>query len=90
MGRYKSVLMAARDAKAFPHHVEVPVPDHGMGRRMDVIAQWLNRRVGTQWRSHGQWNGGEQISRYMFCEAGNAEMFRAALESGELGRDTDR
>jgi hypothetical protein len=79
MGRYKSVLMAEKDAREFPHHVSVPVPPCGMGGRMEVIAAWLRANVGEEWRSHGSWKGGEQSSRYMFRAFEAAERFRCAL-----------
>lgn len=84
MGRYKSVLMAEKDAGDFPHHVGVPVPPTGLGKRMDVIAAWLGTNIGPDWRSHGRWENGVHTSRYMFRTPEAAEQFREALNSGEL------
>jgi hypothetical protein len=53
MGRYKSVLMAEQDARDFPHHVLVPVPPNGLGKRMDAIAAWIDLNIGPDWRMHG-------------------------------------
>ena len=84
MGRYKSVLMAEKDARDFPHHVGVPVPPTGLGKRMDVIAAWLDTNIGPDWRSHGNWEKGVHTSRYMFRSIEDARAFSLALTSGQL------
>jgi hypothetical protein len=82
MGRYKSVLMAARDAKEFPHHVDVPVPGNGLGKQMDWMAEWLRREFGAEWRSHGAVPAGVHVSRYMFRTRMEAEKFESAWRQG--------
>lgn len=82
MGRYKSVLMAESDAKAFPHHVDVPVPGNGLGQQMDRMADWLRRAVGDEWRAHGARAGGAHLARYMFRTQKDADAFRRALDEG--------
>jgi hypothetical protein len=84
MGRYKSVLMAARDAKEFPYHVDLPVPGNGLGKRMVAIADWLNAHFGSEWRSHGQLIAGVHTARYMFRTRRDADFFQDALVSGLL------
>ena len=84
MGRYKSVLMADRDARDFPHHVCVPVPPTGLGKRMDVLANWLDTHIGRDWRSHGDRIEGVHCARYMFLSPEAASRFRNALEEGDL------
>jgi len=84
MGRYKSVLMAEKDARAFPFHVDVEVPPMGLGKQMDVMADWLAAHVGDDWRRHGQCGGGGHVSRYMFRSRADAEAFAAALADGRL------
>ena len=51
MGRYKSVLMAERDARDFPHHVELPIPPFGLGKRLDgklVIVTGASAGIGKE------------------------------------------
>jgi hypothetical protein len=82
LGRYKSVLMAARDAREFPHHVDVPVPGNGLGKQIDRMADWLRRACGAEWRSHGESAGGLHVVRYMFRTRTEAEQFDAAWRAG--------
>ncbi|KCZ63949.1 hypothetical protein L53_05480 [Hyphomonas sp. L-53-1-40] len=58
MGRYISVLMAEKGARDFPHHVELPIPPFGLGKRLDIIAAWLNTNIGPDWRSHSHFERG--------------------------------
>jgi len=82
MGRYKSVLMAEADAKAFPYHVDVPVPGNGLGKQMDRMADWLRGAFGAEWRAHGAVAGGIHVARYMFRTQMDADAFRRALDDG--------
>jgi len=84
MGRYKSVLMAEKDARDFPHHVELPIPPFGLGKRLDIIAAWLNTNIGPERRSHSHLEKGEHTASYMFRSVQDAAEFRQALESGQL------
>ncbi len=83
MGRYKSVLMAERDARDFPHHVELPIPPFGLGKRLDIIAAWLNINIGPDWRSHSHLERGEDTALYMFKRHDEAVRFSEAL-NGEF------
>ena len=90
MGRYKSVLMAEKDARDFPHHVELPIPPFGLGKRLDIIAAWLNTNIGTDWRSHSHLEKGEHTARYMFRSEQDANWFREELNSrGQLVCEVD-
>ncbi len=82
MGRYKSVLMAERDARSFPHHVDVIVPPMGLGKQMDVMAAWLQANCSAGWRSHGKRAAGVHIARYMFEARTEAEAFEAVRATG--------
>jgi len=85
MGRYKSVLRAKQDARDFRHHVELPIPGHGLGKRLDVLSSWLNETFGDEWRLHGKFRKGEHTAYFMFRTPEAARMFRQALgEQGEL------
>ena len=81
MGRYKSVLMAEKDARDFPHHVELPIPPFGLGKRLDIIAAWLNTHIGPEWRSHSHLEKGEHTARYMFRSEEDAAEFETAIKS---------
>ena len=83
MGRYKSVLMAEKDARDFPHHVELPIPPFGLGKRHDIIAAWLNTNIGPDWRSHSHLERGEDTALYMFRRHDEAVRFSEAL-NGEF------
>lgn len=84
MGRYKTALRSKTDAKAYPFYVDLPVPGHGLGKRMDVIAAWIGLHIGTDWRQHGEMASGRHVARYMFrCEA-DARRFEAALLAEEF------
>jgi hypothetical protein len=83
MGRYKSVLMAEKDARDFPHHVELPIPPFGLGKRLDIIAAWLNTNIGPDWRSHSHLERGEDTALYMFRRHDEAVRFSEAL-NGEF------
>ena len=82
MGRYKSLLMAEKDARAFPHHVEVPVPPMGLGKQVDLIETWLRQTLGDEWRHHGSGGGRNHVARFMFRSRMDAELFEAAWKAG--------
>ena len=84
MGRYKSVLMAEKDARDFPHHVELPIQPFGLGKRLDVIAAWLNTNIGPDWRSHSHLEKGEHTARYMFRSEDDAAEFETAIKSDRI------
>lgn len=81
MGRYKSVLMAKKDAREFPYHVELPIPPTGLGMRLDIIAAWININIGPDWRMHSHLERGEHTALYMFQSNEDAARFRLALTS---------
>lgn len=89
MGRYKSVLMAEKDAKDFPYHVDVPVPPMGLGKQMDVIEAWLRQVMGAEWREHGAGGGHNHVARYMFRTRMDAERFEAAWRAGNFSASPD-
>lgn len=88
MGRYKSLLMAEKDARDFPFHVDVEVPPMGLGSQMDIMSAWLAGNLGGAWRSHGLRAGGRDVSRYMFRTPADAEAFAAALGAGTFTRQS--
>lgn len=79
MGRYKSVLMAKKDAREFPHHVRVPVPAHGLGKRLITITDWLDKNFGNAWRMHSRFDKGVHTVGFMFRTEDDATLFGLAL-----------
>jgi hypothetical protein len=79
MARYKSVLMAQRDAREFPHPVGLPIPPFGLGKRLDIIAAWLNANIGQEWRLHNRLEKGEHTACYLFRTQEAADRFRLYL-----------
>lgn len=88
MGRYKSLLMAEKDARDFPFHVDVEVPPMGLGRQMNIMSAWITGNLGGEWRSHGLRAGGRDVSRYMFRTRAEAAAFAAALGAGMFARQS--
>ncbi|MEM7662775.1 MAG: hypothetical protein AAF292_11035 [Pseudomonadota bacterium] len=80
MGRYKSQLNADRDAKLFPHAVDIPVPNRGLGNRMDVMDEWCADHVLDQWASHGVRVEYEHRSRYYFHDPHKAALFAETFD----------
>jgi len=76
--------MAEKDAKAYPHHVDVPVPPIGFGKQMDIIESWLRKALGAEWRQHGTGAGHNHAARFMFRTRSDAQLFEAAWKAGEL------
>lgn len=87
MGRYKSVLMAQRDAREYPYHVDMPVPPMGLGKQMDAIESWLRGALGDNWRKHGAGVGSAHVARYMFRSRTEADLFEAAWTAGTFSID---
>lgn len=85
MGRYKSVLMAKRDARQFPYHVDVPVPPEGLGTRLDVMSDWLVGTFGWNWRCHGGTAKGIHVARFMFRTQTDAAAFEEGLRCNLFG-----
>ena len=82
MGRYKSMLMAEKDARAFPYHVDIPVPPMGLGKQLDLMEDWLRQTLGAEWRHHGSGGGRNHVARFMFRSRMDAELFEAACKAG--------
>jgi hypothetical protein len=83
LGRYKSVLRAQADARAFPYHVDIPVPPLGLGGRMDIIERWLRQSLGSDWRHHGAASGRAHVARFMFRTPTDAAAFENAMKQSE-------
>ena len=56
----------------------------GLGKRLDVIAAWLNTNIGPDWRSHSHLEKGEHTARYMFRSEDDAAEFETAIKSDRI------
>jgi hypothetical protein len=82
MARRRS--QAKREAeRLFPHHVDVPVPPGGLGRRINDMVAWCQARLREDaWTQHS--HRGEpgpdgvpiDYARFYFADQPNAEAFR--------------
>jgi len=75
MGRYKSVLMAEKDARNFAYTVDISVPGKGLGLRMDEMANWLKANAKAEWAEHGKMVEGRHVARYYFKSPWDAQAF---------------
>jgi hypothetical protein len=75
MGRYKSILKAENDARRLFHTVDIPVPGHGLGKRLDDMTDWLLKNAKCEWATHGHLEQGRHIARYYFESPWDAHRF---------------
>ena len=75
MGRFKSVLNAARDARELPFTVDVQVTGDALGGRMDLLANWLGMHAKGYWAQHEKTIKRQHIIRYYFSSPWDAKNF---------------
>lgn len=73
MARYKGRQSAKQIERDYPHHVDVPIPEGGLGTRLDHMHEW-HRAQGIQSR---RGSGGLSCARFCFADTETAEAFRA-------------
>jgi hypothetical protein len=68
--------------RRFPHKIDVPVPDTGLGRDLTAMREWCRQRVSADaWAYHGHTerphHGDAPVSsaRFYFAEEAHAEAF---------------
>jgi hypothetical protein len=77
MTRYKGRNSLKFIEQAFPHHVDMPVPAGGMGKRLDEIYGW-HLAMGIQAvHGRGRKENGRDIIRWCFGDPKLAEAFAA-------------
>ena len=69
MTRYKGRVGAIETERAYPHIVELNIPPGGLGRRLDVMANWhkqrgLEVREGKNYYAEPNW-----YARWCFAKA---------------------
>lgn len=78
MARYKGRLGPKQIERENPYFVDVPIPEGGLGRRLDAMHEWhFARGLRARQGSAGIWT-----VRFCFPDAMSAEAFKA-----EFGRD---
>ena len=81
-GRYKSTSGKKEAEKRFQHRVDIPVPDDGLGRRLDAMLAWCRENMEAgDWTQHGHTERQPpelptHVARFYFAEAGMVEAFR--------------
>ncbi len=81
-GRHKSISGKEWAERRFPHRVDIPVPDDGLGRRLDTMLAWCRENMEAgEWAQHGhtEYQPPElptHVARFYFMEAKVADTFR--------------
>jgi hypothetical protein len=84
MTRYKGRASAKAVERDFPHFVEFPIPEGGLGDRLNAMHDWHLAR-GIQAR-HGQSRrdeNGQYFIRWCFGDAAMAKSFAAVFGATE-------
>ena len=68
-----------RNEQDYPHIVEMPVPEGGLGRRLDAMHEWHRVRFLESRSGHGGWRDGVWYKRWCFKEPRDAQDFKAAF-----------
>ena len=71
MSHYKGRSSFKFIEQAFPHHVDMPVPDGGLGKRLDAMYGWHLARGIQAVHGRGRRQNGRDIIRWCF---GDPEM----------------
>jgi hypothetical protein len=78
VARYKGRLGPKQIERDYPYFVDIPIPEGGLGRRLDAMHEWhLARGLRARQGSAGLWT-----ARFCFADATSADAFKA-----EFGRD---
>jgi hypothetical protein len=73
MVRYKGQVTAKQIERENPYFVEIPIPERGLGRRLDAMHAWHSARgIPPKMGSGGLWT-----ARFCFGEAETAQTFVA-------------
>lgn len=80
-----SIRQAKRDDLAFPVRVKVRVPDTGLGKLLDRMAEWLNENVGAfDHASHSAPGFACTTAAFYFRDVAAAQAFVSAFPEAEL------
>jgi hypothetical protein len=78
LARYKGRLGSKQIERDYPYFVDIPIPQGGLGRRLDEMHAWhLARSLRARQSSAGLWT-----ARFCFADVATAEAFKA-----EFGKD---
>ena len=73
--RYKGQTTARDNERAHPYWVDVPIPEGGLGLRLNEMHDW--HRLNGMAIRHG--SGGHGVARFCFPDQANAEGFAQAF-----------
>ena len=81
MPHYKGRNSLKAIESAFPHHVNMPVPDGGLGKHLDTMYKWHGARGIQAVHGRGWRENGRDIIRWCFADAKIAKAFASEFGS---------
>ena len=75
MSRYKGRQSPKAIERDFPHHVDMVVPERGLGRRLDAMYDWHQVRGIKAHHGRGRREGERDIIRWCFADQATAADF---------------
>ena len=77
MPRYKGRHSQKAIERDFPHHVDMAVPEGGLGRRLDAMHDWHLARGIKAHHGRGRREGERDFIRWCFADQATAAAFAA-------------
>jgi hypothetical protein len=81
MSRYKGRNSLKFIEQVFPHHVDMPVPDGGLGKRLDAMYAWHLAKGIQAVHGRGRRENGRDIVRWCFGDPEMAAEFANEFSS---------
>jgi hypothetical protein len=75
MTRYKGRTSFKSIERDFPHHVDMPVPEGGLGKKLDTMYAWHQTRGIEAMHGRGRRENGRDIIRWCFADWAVAQAF---------------
>jgi hypothetical protein len=75
MTRYKGQLKASRTEREFPHHVDILVPPHGLGTRIEAMYDFHAQHGIKPQRGEARYDAKGSVIRWGFADASLAAAF---------------
>ena len=79
MARYKGQRKVSKNERDFPHHVEMPLPPCGFGRRLDEMNDWHLEQGIQSVRGRGHYESDRHYIKWCFADRETAEAFKRAF-----------
>lgn len=84
-----SIRQARRDDLAFPVRVKVRVPDHGLGKTLDLMSVWLRDNVPAKdYACHSSPGVACTTAAFYFCDIDLAQKFVRSFPEAEMADGT--